>query len=216
MQDIINYALFAFTSFTALINPLSVTTVFLTMSTDLNRKQQRRTALRAVITAFITLTVFAFAGQLLFKFFGISVNGFRIAGGIIFFIMGYDMLNARLSRIKYSSDDFSQEMNDVSITPLGIPLIAGPGAITNSIVLMEDAGSNPMLKIALPIAIAVVLLLTYLGMIAGTKVMKFFGETGNKIILKLMGLIMMVIAVEFFFAGLKPILRSILNIAYVL
>ena len=212
MQDIINYSLFAFTSFLALINPLSVTTVYLTMVTDLNRQQQRRTALRASITAFITLTVFAFAGQLLFKFFGISVNGFRIAGGIIFFIMGYDMLNAKLSRIKYSKDDFSQEMNDVSITPLGIPLIAGPGAITNSIVLMEDASDNIAMKIALPIAIAVVLVLTYFGMVAGSRVMKFFGETGNKIMLKLMGLIMMVIAVEFFFAGLTPILRSILKI----
>lgn len=212
MQDLINYSLFAFTSFLALINPLSVTTVYLTMVTDLNRKQQINTAFKASVTAFITLTIFAFAGQLLFKFFGISVNGFRIAGGIIFFIMGFDMLNARVSRIKYSEDDFTDEMNDVSITPLGIPLIAGPGAITNSIVLMEDATSFGH-KVALPIAIFVVLVLTFVGMVAGTRVMKFFGETGNKIMLKLMGLIMMVIAVEFFFAGLTPILRGILKIS---
>lgn len=212
MNEYWTFGLFVFTSFLAIINPLGVTPVFLAMTSDLSAKHQRRTALKAVITAFVVLTIFAFAGRLLFQFFGISVNGFRIAGGVIFFIMGYDMLNARLSRIKYDDKDFEQELDDVAITPLGIPMIAGPGAITNAIVLMQDANGDHVKQIILPVAIFIVLLATFLALIGGGKLMKIMGETGNKIMLKLMGLIMMVIAVEFFFSGLKPIVQDMLNI----
>ncbi|MCK5857530.1 MAG: NAAT family transporter [Bacteroidales bacterium] len=211
MTDLLSFGLFAFTSFLAIINPMGVTPVFLAMTSDLSPKLQRRTALKAVLTAFIILTLFAFAGRLLFQFFGISVNGFRIAGGVIFFIMGYDMLNARLSRLKYDDKDLEKELDDIAITPLGIPMIAGPGAITNAIVLMQDA-KDVQHQIVLPIAILVVLIVTFLSLVGGGTVMKFMGETGNKIMLKLMGLIMMVIAVEFFFAGLKPIIQDMLNI----
>ena len=208
MNDILTFGLYAFTGFLALINPMGVTPVFLTMTSELTDRQRNRTAFTAVLTAFITLTLFAFAGQLLFKFFGISVAAFRVAGGIIFFLMGFDMLNARVSRLKYDSKDIDEEINDIAVTPLGIPMIAGPGAITNAIVLMDDAHTVGH-KIALPIAIFLVLLATFFSMITGAKIIKFLGNTGNRIMVKLMGLIMMVIAVEFFFAGLKPILRGI-------
>lgn len=190
-----------------------MTPVFLTMTSDLTQKQRVRTAFTAVLTAFITLTIFAFAGQLLFNFFGISVAAFRVTGGIIFFMMGFDMLNARVSRLKYDSDDIEEELNDVAVTPLGIPMIAGPGSITNAIVLMDDANSYSH-KIILPISILIVLTATFFAMVAGAKVTKFLGETGNRIMLKLMGLIMMVIALEFFFAGLKPILQDIFPAIY--
>jgi len=211
MTDLLSFGLFAFTSFLAIINPMGVTPVFLAMTSELSPKQQRRTAFKAVLTAFVVLTIFAFAGRLLFQFFGISVNGFRIAGGVIFFIMGYDMLNARLSRLKYDDQNVEAQMDDIAITPLGIPMIAGPGAITNAIVLMQDA-MDLQHQIVLPIAIFVVLTVTFLSLVGGGSIMKFMGETGNKIMLKLMGLIMMVIAVEFFFAGLKPIIQDMLNI----
>jgi multiple antibiotic resistance protein len=184
---------------------------FLTMTTDLTQKQRVKTAFTAVLTAFITLSIFAFAGQLLFTFFGISVHGFRVAGGIIFFMMGFDMLNARVSRLKYDSEDIEEEMNDIAVTPLGIPMIAGPGSITNAIVLMDDASTLGH-KIVLPLAIFLVMALTFAAMVGGSKVTRFLGPTGNRIMLKLMGLIMMVIAVEFFFAGLKPILQDILQL----
>lgn len=209
MHDLLNFGLFAFTSFLALLNPVGVAPVFQAMTSDLSTKLKRKTAFTATLTAFITLTIFAFAGQLLFSFFGISVNGFRIAGGVIFFIMGYDMLNARISKIKYDTDDVEEELSDVAITPLGIPMLAGPGSITNAIVLMQDAKSFEM-KIILPVSIFLVLLLTYVALVGGSWIMKYLGKTGNKIMVKLMGLIMMVIAVEFFFAGLKPIMQDII------
>ena len=210
-HELLTIALLYFTSFFTIINPLGVMPVFMTMTADISNKQRKRTALKAILTAFITLMIFAFGGQLLFKFFGISVNGFRIVGGIIFFIMGFDMLQARISRIKMDDDMVKKYVDDISVTPLGIPMIAGPGAITNSIVLMEDSHSF-QLKIILILSIVITLLITLFVLLGAGKIINLLGDTGNKIMIKLMGLIMMVIAVEFFFAGLRPILQSILNI----
>ncbi len=210
-HELFTIALLYFTSFLTIINPLGVMPVFMTMTADISDKQRRQTAIKAVITAFIILMVFAIGGQLLFKFFGISVNGFRIVGGIIFFIMGYDMLHARFSKIKMDDEMVKKYVEDISITPLAIPIIAGPGAITNSIVLMEDS-QTLTLKIILILTIIFTLLLTLVVLLSAGKIIKLLGETGNKIMIKLMGLIMMVIAVEFFFAGLKPIVQSMLNI----
>lgn len=200
-----------FTSFFTIINPIGSMPVFLTMTGSLDQKARNRTALKAVFTAFITLMIFAFGGQLLFTFFGISVHAFRIVGGIIFFMMGYEMLQARLSRIKIGSEDVKEYVDDISVTPLGIPMIAGPGAITNAIVLMEDAGSLSHQGILL-LSVLTTLLLTYIVFLSGSKITRFLGQTGNKILLKLMGLIVMVIAVEFFIAGLTPVVRGILQI----
>lgn len=210
-HELFTIAVLYFTSFFAIINPLGVMPVFMTMTADLTDKQRRKTALKAVFTAFITLLLFAFSGQLMFRFFGISVDGFRVVGGIIFFIMGFDLLQARISKIKMDEEMVKKYVDDISVTPLGIPIIAGPGAITNAIVLMEDS-AHLSLKFILILTIIFTLGLTYVVLLGAGKIGKLLGETGNKITMKLMGLIMMVIAVEFFFAGLKPILQSIFQI----
>lgn len=211
MHEHLTQLLLVFTSFFSLINPLGAMPVFMTMTRSLSEREKKRTALRASFTAFITLILFAFTGQLLFKVFGISVNGFRIVGGLIFFIMGYDMLNARLSRIKISKKEVKEYVDDISVTPLGIPILAGPGSITNSIVLMEDA-TNWVSKLILIVSIVLVLVIAYFSLVGSGKFLKFIGETGSRVLTKLMGLIVMVIAVEFFISGLKPIIRDILMI----
>ncbi|MGC8865482.1 MAG: MarC family protein [Bacteroidales bacterium] len=211
MHDHFTQLLLVFTSFFSLINPLGAMPVFMTMTSRLNEREKKRTALRACITAFATLMVFAFTGQLLFKVFGISVNGFRIVGGVIFFLMGYDMLNARISRIKISKKDVKEYVDDISITPLGIPILAGPGSITNSIVLMEDAHGLTA-RLILIVAILLVLIIAYFSLVGSGQFLRLVGETGNKVLTKLMGLIVMVIAVEFFVSGIKPIVRDILMI----
>jgi multiple antibiotic resistance protein len=210
MKEILPFALLSFTSFFTLINPLGTMPIFMTMTADLEHKNRVKTARKAVIVSFITIVVFALSGQLLFNFFGISVNSFRIVGGVIFFLMGMDMLQARLGKVKVNESEVKKYVNDISITPLAIPMICGPGAITNAIVLMEDASHIGMVAV-LFIAVTVVLLLTYLILISSTKIIKFLGETGNNVMMRLMGLIVMVIAVEFFFSGLKPIILEIIN-----
>lgn len=207
MTENIAFGLLCFTSFFSLMNPLGVMPVFITMTSNLDAKHQRKTAKKAMIAAFITLLVFAFSGQLLFKFFGISVNSFRIAGGIIFFQMGADMLQARLGAMKVKPEEVRQYVSDISITPLAIPMICGPGCISNAIVLMEDAADFNQKAILIGV-MSFVCLLTYIILFSSTTISKFLGETGNNVLMRLMGLILMVIAVEFFLSGARPIIAE--------
>lgn len=211
MSELFTFGLLAFTSFFTLINPLGTMPIFMTMTAELDPSQRAKTARKASIVAFFTILFFAFSGQLMFNFFGISVNSFRVVGGVIFFIMGMDMLQARLNKVKVKESEVKSYVDDISITPLAIPMICGPGAITNAIVLMEDAQSLAQ-KATLIIAIFLVILLTYIILYSSSRIIKLLGETGNNVMMRLMGLIVMVIAVEFFFSGLKPIIQDIFNL----
>ncbi|MDP3462191.1 MAG: MarC family protein [Bacteroidales bacterium] len=211
MNEYLTLWLLYFTSFITLMNPLGVMPVFLTMTNGIDSKQRRKTAVKASITAFFTLILFAFGGEMLFTFFGISVAGLKVVGGVLFFIMGYDMLNARLSRTKINPEDVNAYVNDISITPLGIPMIAGPGSITNAIILM-DQSQNAASRMILISAILIVCLTTMIILISGSKIIRVLGDTGNKVMMKLMGLVVMVIAVEFFFTGIQHYVREILKI----
>jgi multiple antibiotic resistance protein len=124
--------------------------------------------------------------------------------------MGMDMLQARIGRDKIKETEVKSYITDISITPLAIPMICGPGAITNAIVLMEDANSLAK-TIILIVSILVIMLITYLILYSSSKLIKMLGETGINVMMRIMGLIVMVIAVEFFFSGLRPIVLSILN-----
>ncbi|MCS7019859.1 MAG: MarC family protein [Cytophagales bacterium] len=211
MSELTTFALLCFTSFFTILNPIGVMPVFMTMTAELDSAAKTKTARKAAITSFVTMLTFAFTGKLLFQFFNISVDSFRVVGGIIFFSMGYEMLQARLSRMKVSEEDVRQYVTDISITPLAIPMICGPGAITNSIVLMESAQSIEK-KAVLIAMMALVNLIVFVILWGSSGISKALGDTGNKILMRLMGLIMMVIAVEFFFSGLRPILQSIFKI----
>ena len=210
MEDLLPFALLCFTSFFTLTNPLGTMPVFLTMTNGMNDHERKAIVRRAPIVSFITLMVFTFSGQFLFKFFGISSNGFRIAGGFIIFKIGFDMLQARYSNAKLKEEEVKTYADDISITPLAIPMLCGPGAIANAIMLMDDA-STFTLKGTLIGIIALVYFITFLILQASTRLVRILGETGNNVMMRLMGLILMVIAVECFVSGLKPILIDILR-----
>ena len=210
MEDLLPFALLCFTSFFTLTNPLGTMPVFLTMTNGMNDHERKAIVRRATIVSFITLMVFTFSGQFLFKFFGISSNGFRIAGGFIIFKIGFDMLQARYSNAKLKEEEVKTYADDISITPLAIPMLCGRGAIANAIMLMDDA-STFTLKGTLIGIIALVYFITFLILQASTRLVRILGETGNNVMMRLMGLILMVIAVECFVSGLKPILIDILR-----
>jgi len=212
MDSYITFAILVFTSFFTLINPLGTMPIFMSMTTSLSNQKRKNTAKKASIIAFFTIIAFAFSGQILFRFFGISVNSFRIVGGVIFFAMGWDMLQARLGSIKHTDDEnkIDAYVNDISVTPLAIPMICGPGAITNAIILMESSDTIAK-KVILISVIFLVLSITYLILRGASKITDKLGDTGNKVMMRLMGLIVMVIAVEFFFSGLKPMILSMIN-----
>ena len=217
METIIPYALLCFTSFFTLTNPLGTMPVFLTMTNGLSDNERRHIIKRATIVSVMILIAFTLCGQFLFKFFGISTNGFRIAAGFIILKIGYDMLQARYSSAKLKEDEIKAYVNDISITPLSIPMLCGPGAIANGIILMSDA-TTWELKATLIVTIIIVYIISYVILRLSTKLVRIIGETGNNVMMRLMGLILMglilmVIAVECFVGGLKPILVDIIQMS---
>jgi len=210
MDSLLPFALLCFTSFFTLTNPLGTMPVFLTMTQGMSKDERQRIVKRATIISFLILIVFTFSGQFLFKFFGISTNGFRIAAGFIIIKIGYDMLQARYTNVKLKNEEIRTYANDISITPLSIPMLCGPGAIANGIMLMDEATSWSMVAILVGI-IALVYLLTYFILKESTRLVDLIGETGNNVMMRLMGLILMVIAVECFVSGARPILIDIIQ-----
>ena len=124
--------------------------------------------------------------------------------------IGYDMLQARYTNTKLKDEEIKTYADDISITPLSIPMLCGPGAIANGIILMDDANTWE-LKTTLVVVIAVVYVLTYIILRLSTRLVNVIGETGNNVMMRLMGLILMVIAVECFVGGMKPILIDIIQ-----
>lgn len=210
MDSVIPFALLCFTSLFTITNPFSIMPVFLIMTQNIGNDERRVVVRRAILVATLALLLFVLAGQFLFKFFGISSDGFRIVGGFIIFRIGYDMLQAKYTSTKLKDDEIKAYANDVSVTPLGIPMLCGPGAIANAIMLMEDA-TTIELKMVLIVAILLVYLITYFILRGSTRLVKLIGETGNNVMMRLMGLILMVIAVECFVSGIRPVLIDILH-----
>ena len=210
-SPIFEFALLSFVSMFTMVNPLGVVPVYTAMTAKLSSQESHRVARKATFTALVILLAFALTGQWIFRFFSISVNSLRVVGGVIFFFMGYEMLQARLSRTQFDDETNHEYINDISITPLGIPIICGPGAITTSILLMNESKSAMQSGIVLGIII-LIMLLTYALLMGSKQVTHLIGENGNKVMLRLMGLIVMVIAVEFFFNGLTPIIREMLKV----
>ncbi len=204
------YAMLCFTSFLTLANPLGTMPVFLTLTQNFDEKERSRVLKKAIIVAFFVMIAFTVFGQFIFKFFGLSTNGFRIVGGIVIFKIGFDMLQARFTPVRATETEIQDYANDITVTPLAIPILCGPGAIANGIVLMEEATDTTMMVILIS-TIVLVFLITYLILKASTKLLEILGETGNNVMMRLMGLILMVIAVECFFSGLKPIMRDFIG-----
>ena len=210
IETLMPFAFVCFASFFTLTNPLGTMPVFLTMTKGLDEEQRAQIVKRATLISFFTLLAFTFTGQFLFSFFGISANGFRIAAGIIILKIGYDMLQARFTNTKLSDEEIRTYANDISITPLSIPMLCGPGAIANGIMLMDQADTFEMQAILVGM-VGLIYLLSYGILRASSRLTPVLGETGLNVMMRLMGLILMVIAVECFVGGLKPILIDIIH-----
>jgi multiple antibiotic resistance protein len=206
MEEAVAFGLLCFVSLFAVVEPLGLIPIFIGMTGGMAPAAQRAVARRACVVAFLTLFIFAFTGQLIFRFFGISVDSMKVVGGIIFFLIGFEMLQAQHTRTAFDKDRGPAADGDVALTPLGIPMIAGPGAITNVIVRWNEADSLPKQGTVLA-SILAVMLLTLALLLGARRVARILGESGNRVLLRLMGLITMVIAVELFFGGLTPIVQ---------
>ncbi len=205
----LKFFILSFLSLFALVNPIGLAPVYISLVDHVPMHLRRGILVRAIITATVILFTFTLLGRVIFTFFGITIDAFRIVGGILFFRVGMSMLEAKVSRMRSTPKETEEAQDRVGIayTPLGIPIIAGPGAITSVMILSSEA-VNWIDKISLLFTILSVMLLTYIIFQASDLMTKKFGTTGLRIMQRIMGLILMVIAVQFIVNGTQPIVTG--------
>jgi multiple antibiotic resistance protein len=213
-DQLARFALLCFSSLLAIINPLSAAPMYLALTEGYTREQRSRTLRSGIVTAFAVLVVFALLGGAIFQFFGITIHAFRIAGGFIFFGIGMDMLQAKRTRGKTTEEEEREgmEREHIGVTPLGIPMITGPGAITTVMVLMTEAGTTVRAGIVFG-AVVLVLAIAWAALSAAPRLVRFFGKTGLNVMTRLMGLLVTVIAVQFIVDGARPLLIEVIRAA---
>ena len=208
----IQFFILCLTTFFTLINPIGIAPILLVMTERFSKEEKINIAWKGSLTAFITLIIFSMLGSVIFNIFGITIEAFQIMGGILFFRSGFRMSEAKIgrSRTTPTEREESQESDDLAISPIGIPLIAGPGAITASMLLSSQ---TPQLYsyATLGVSIFLVLAVVYLILRNGDLLMKALGYTGMRVIQRLMGLVLMVIAVQFVINGVMSILSPLFS-----
>ena len=201
----VSFSVLALSSIFFLVDPFAALPTFLAVTAGQDASKRRRTARKASLTAFVVLTTFAFAGTFIFRMFGITLPAFEIAGGIILLLIGLDMLAAKRSPTQESMSETQEAASkeDVGIVPMGIPMLAGPGAITSVMVLVgqvQRPWNWEMISILVSIAITAVICYVVLG--SAARVAKALGETGIRIRVRIMGLLLVALAVQYFVNGM--------------
>ena len=196
--------LLIFTSVLFIVDPFAVIPTFLAMTARDAPAQRRVLARRGAWTCAITLTAFALGGSLIFKIFGITIGAFKIAGGVLIGLNALDMVQARQSQQRETPVEKAEgiQKDDIGIMPLGVPMLAGPGAISTVMVLALGAKS-PAATAAVYGSIVLTALITYWVLAAASLVERRLGQTGMRILTRLMGLVLCAIAVQFIVDGIK-------------
>jgi multiple antibiotic resistance protein len=206
IKSILEFSLVALSSVFFIVDPIGAVPTFLVLTADHSESKRIKMARQASWTVFLALSLFALAGGLIFKAFGITLPAFKIAGGLLLFLVAMDMLQARRSGTREVKEERveAQEKEEVGVSPLGIPMLAGPGALSTVMVLM---GQSTHWWQAIPIyaAIAVTAVVSYFTLAGANRVRRFLGETGIRVLGRLMGLVLMAIAVQFVLNGLADV-----------
>lgn len=197
-----------FLGFFAMLNPIGNTPVFLAMVGDADNKTIKRVAFKAVLVAFIIIMVFSLFGHLIFRVFGITLPAFQIAGGIIVFFIGYDLLQGKTAKAHRSMKNVSLESyEDMAISPLGIPLLSGPGTISTAMNFVGE-GKSFLYALLIILIFAVVCSITYLMFIMSKKIADKLNPSLITVISKIMGLILAVIAVQMLINGIFKVIQE--------
>src|SRR5882757_8140636 len=200
---IVRFSLLAFSSIFFLVDPFAALPTFLAVTEGADAAKRRRMAGKASLTALIFLSAFAVAGEYIFKLFGITLPAFEIAGGVILLLIGLDMLEAKRSPTQESHEESAAaaRKEDAGIVPLGIPMLAGPGAITSVMVLVGQV-QNPWQMLAILGSILITAAICYLVLGNSDRVARALGETGVRILVRIIGLLLVALAVQYFVNGM--------------
>ena len=192
------------------IEPLSTAAVFASLVADAAPSERRRTAVRGVMISAVVLFAFAFGGKPLLGALGIELSAFRIAGGILLLLVSIDMVMARPSGLRAATPGELEESGtrqDISVFPLAIPLIAGPGALTAIVLLMSEGAGNIALQAAIVAVLLAILAVTLLCLLAAAQIVRLLGETGVNVVSRVSGIILAALAVQFVIDGVRQILN---------
>ena len=205
-DSLLAFLLLCFTSLLAIVNPLGAIPLFLTLTAGYEPKHRTATIRTAIVTAFVVLVVFGLLGTFILKFFGITTAAFRITGGVLFLGIGSDMLQAERSRGKTTqAEELEAEMrSDIGIIPLGLPSLAGPGAIT-TVITLDAQAQDHLHRAMVYVAIIAVVALCWGALNVAPRLVRRFGRTGLNVMTRIMGLIAMVIGVQFIIDGVRAV-----------
>ena len=203
---IVRFSLLAFSSIFFLVDPFAALPTFLAVTEGSDAAKRRRMAAKASLTALVFLSAFAVAGEYIFRMFGITLPAFEIAGGIILLLIGLDMLEAKRSATQEVSGETAEAATkeDAGIVPLGIPMLAGPGAITSVMVLVGQV-QRPWQMVAILGSIAITAGICYLVLGNSDRVGRMLGDTGIRILVRIMGLLLVALAVQYFVNGMADL-----------
>lgn len=202
MIDKIIYSGIVFAGFFAIMNPISAMSIFLTLTTNDNEEESKKIAQHALLTAFFIVLFFSIAGNFILHFFGVTFTALRLTGGIIVGLIGYEMLQGHQSNVnkpaKETIEKVIKEEGSIAITPLGIPLLAGPGVIITAMNFSAGNISNFFVTV---FSFGVLCIITYFVLIFGKQIKKILGSSALKVITRMMGLVLAVIGMQMILEG---------------
>lgn len=199
MDNLLAFTLTVFTGFFAIMNPIANVPIFASLTDDLDKATKRNISKRATLTAFFIVVVFVVLGKFIFEIFGITIPAFKITGGILIFFVGFEMLQSKKSSVKHIKEPETDE--NIAISPLAIPILAGPGTIVTA---MNFASQGNYLNILIVIAVfAVLCLMTHIAFELGDQIVKRLGKNLIVVIGKIMGLIIAIIGTNMIISGVR-------------
>ena len=198
---------YAFMAFFAIMNPISNLPAYMALVADDSQKISRKIAFRSLLIAFVIITVFIFSGDFIFKVFGITIISFRIAGGILVAVIGYHMINGNHSPSYKGMEQqaVNSDPMSIAISPLAMPLFAGPGTITTALSLANGGLQNQLITV---VAFALLCVITYLLLRSAKQIAGFLGENLMKIITKMMGLLLFSIGLQMSIVSVQTLLKQ--------
>ena len=207
----LQYLIFCLSTLFAVINPLGITPIFVAMTEKYDSETRSKIARKGIITGSMILIVFTLLGSIIFQFYGITVEAFQIMGGVIFFRSGMRMLDAKVGRSRTTESEREEfkDTDEIAISPIGVPLITGPGAITGVVILSGKAPTNFSVLVLLFSVIISMFIFNFI-LKAGNYIGQKIGIAGMRVIERMMGLILMVIAVQFIINGIETIANRII------
>jgi multiple antibiotic resistance protein len=193
----------------AIVDPVGALPFFVALTDGFDEKDRRVILRRAVIVLGSVLTLFALLGRFLFAAFGFTLGAFEIAGGILLFVVAFDMLQGEMTRTKFTEEDqraSTDRRDELSVVPLGIPLLAGPGAISTVMIYEGSSGNDPLTVLATFVAIVLTAVVTFFVLRFGQPILRAIGKVGVMAMTRVLGLILAALGVQFVLNGVAAVL----------